>query len=80
MSKIIISHDVDHLSSYEHFSDLIIPKFVVRALIEKAKGIISFEELILRYKDTIKGKWNFVCELSDFDKEHNIKSTFFFAT
>ncbi len=37
--KIIISHDVDHITVLEHNRDLIIPKFIVRSFLYKGLGI-----------------------------------------
>jgi hypothetical protein len=50
--KIIISHDIDHITVFEHKKDLIIPKFIIRSFIELGLGYISFSELgvkIYRY-------------------------------
>lgn len=78
-SAIIVSHDVDHISPYEHLNDLILPKFIVRALIERSKGYISSNELWKRLEEFLHNKWNSIDELADFDLQHNVSSTFFFA-
>ena len=39
--KVIISHDVDHITAWEHSKDLIIPKFVARMFVEHGLGYIS---------------------------------------
>ncbi len=77
--KIIISHDVDHLTVWEHKGDLIIPKFWVRSLIEVGLGAISLREFLLRFKDFIFNKWNNIEELLEFNKANNIPATFFFG-
>ena len=55
--KAIISHDIDHLTVWEHTTDLILPKFVVRANIELVMGKISIGEYMLRIGDFFKNKW-----------------------
>ncbi|MCD4712907.1 MAG: hypothetical protein K8R73_06450 [Clostridiales bacterium] len=77
--KIIISHDVDHITVWEHRRDLIIPKFVVRSFIEFALGFIASSELNGRLKNLAKGKWQNLEELMRFDKENRVPSTFFVA-
>jgi len=77
--KVIVSHDVDHLSIWEHKGDLIIPKFVLRSLLELSLGYITFKEIYARFKEFLKNKWNHIEELIEFDSSNNIKSTFFFG-
>jgi len=75
--KIIISHDVDHISAWEHSKDLIIPKFIARALIEWCFGYISTSEVKGRLLSVINNKWNQIEELMEFDSSNSIPSTFF---
>ena len=76
--KIIISHDIDHITVWEHlFKDLIIPKFLVRSKLELWSGKISFAEYFNRLGDLFKNKWNGVDEVIEFNKNKNIKSSFF---
>ncbi len=75
--KIIISHDIDHLTVFEHYKDPIIPKFIVRAAIERFKGKINNKELILRYRNLLKNKWQNLNELMEFEKKFNIPATYF---
>lgn len=75
--KIIISHDVDHITVLEHNRDLIIPKFIVRSLIELGFGYTSISEINNRFAECLKNKWQNIKELMKFDKENNIHSTFF---
>ena len=75
--KVIISHDIDHLTVLEHKKDLIIPKFIVKSCIELVIKTISFREFFNRFKDFLKNKWHNLEELMKFDKENEIKATFF---
>ena len=75
--KIIISHDVDHITVWEHKKDLIIPKFLARNMIELTSGAISGKECCLRFAALFKGKWHNIEEIIGFDRENKISSTFF---
>ncbi|MCM1044009.1 MAG: hypothetical protein NC417_00725 [Candidatus Gastranaerophilales bacterium] len=78
--KIIISHDVDHLYSTEHWRhDLIIPKLWVRSLIYLCRRQINFKVFLARVIFPFQKKWNRTAEVLQFDKEHYIPSTFFFG-
>lgn len=77
--KVIISHDVDHITTWEHNKDLIIPKFIVRGFIELGLGYISTTEIMGRLKGIILNKWQNLEELMKFDRENNVSSTFFFG-
>lgn len=77
--KLIVSHDVDHLSSYEHRHDLLVPKYVARALLEVGKGRIGAREFGTRMAETARGRWNHVRALAAYDAGVGIRSTFFFA-
>jgi hypothetical protein len=78
--EIIVSHDVDHLTLWEHAKkDLIIPKFFIRSYIEFINQKISIKELVLRHSDLITNKWNGIQEIIEFNKENGIVSTFFFG-
>ena len=77
--KIIVSHDVDHISTYEHLSDLVVPKYIGRAGVELLKGRIGLSQFAIRMGEMLIGKWNFIRELAAFDARVGIKSTFFFA-
>jgi len=56
---------------------LIIPKFVLRALIEFGLGFISGGEVKYRLLSLIKNSWNHIEALMVFDRQHGIPSTFF---
>ena len=75
--KIIISHDVDHITVWEHKKDLIVPKFIIRSSIELYLGKICIEEYFLRFKSLVTNKWQNLEKLMQFDKENVIPSTFF---
>jgi len=75
--KIIVSHDIDHITAFEH-KNMLIPKFLIRASIELAIGVISFSEYLLRYKSIfIENKWQNLNEIMDFNEKNNIPTTFF---
>jgi hypothetical protein len=75
--KIIISHDVDHITVSEHFRDSIIPKFIIRSKIEFLTGKISFKQYFLRFKHLLQNKWQNINELMEFNLQNNIPATFF---
>lgn len=77
--KVIISHDIDHITVWEHKKDLIIPKFLLRNMIELIGGIISCKEYCLKFASLFKNKWHNIEELIDFDGRESIPSTFFIA-
>ena len=77
--KIIVSHDVDHIRAWEHKWDLIIPKFIVRNLIEYCSKYISGSEMKYRFRNLVTNKWQNLNELMEFDRRHDIPSTFFVA-
>ncbi|HBE44900.1 MAG TPA: hypothetical protein DDW17_05450 [Deltaproteobacteria bacterium] len=79
--KIIVSHDIDHLSVREHiFKDLIIQKYLVWSLLELIKKKISlkiFSRKIIRLFK--KDSWNNLGKLLKFDQVNGVDSTFFVA-
>lgn len=76
--KVIISHDIDHMTVWEHLpKDLILPKFIVRSNIELLKGKIQLAEYFNRHTDFIANKWQGIKEVMDFNDSVGIKSTFF---
>lgn len=77
--RVIVSHDVDHLSVREHKKDLIIQKFIVRSMIETVYGTVSLKTFKQRISDLAADKWNSIEEILEFDSKHSVKSTFFFA-
>jgi len=77
--KIIISHDVDHITVWEHKKDLIIPKFLIRNIVELMNGSIGGKELNLRFVSFFNNKWHNIEELLDFDGKESLPSTFFIS-
>jgi hypothetical protein len=78
MMKVIVSHDIDHISVTEHlFKDLIIPKHIVRSQLEWLNGKISFQEVIFRFQDLFKNKFNNVKELIEYNNAKEVNGTFF---
>lgn len=77
--KVIVSHDVDHMTVGEHYKDLIVPKYIVRNVIELIKGTISLKEYFLRWKLLFSNKWQHITEIMDYNDALGIKSNFFFG-
>jgi len=76
--KAIVSHDIDHLTLSEHYlKDLIVPKYFVRSYIELFSGKISFSELLNRYVDVFRNKWQHIEALHEFNKKHHVPTTYF---
>lgn len=75
--KIIISHDIDHLTFSEHWRDFFIVNYIVRAKIEWLCRKISFHELLLRIMRIFSNRIHNLEELLQFDSENKIPSTFF---
>lgn len=76
--KAIISHDIDHITVWEHLlKDTIIPKFIIRSKIELLTGRISINEYMLRFADLFKNKWQNINELIEFNQANAIASSFF---
>jgi peptidoglycan/xylan/chitin deacetylase (PgdA/CDA1 family) len=78
--KAIISHDIDHITVWEHlFKDTIIPKYLTRMHIELLTNKISLREYTLRWSDFFKNKWQNVDELITFNNISGVPSSFFVA-
>jgi hypothetical protein len=77
--KIIVSHDVDHITAWEHSNDLIVPKFIVRSLIEAGLGYSSLSEFAKRSGSIIYNKWHNIESMMEFDRQRKVPSTFFIA-
>jgi peptidoglycan/xylan/chitin deacetylase (PgdA/CDA1 family) len=77
--KAIISHDVDHITVFEHWKDLIILKYFIRSFIELLIKRITWKEFNFRIQDIYRNKWQNISDLIEFDKKNNIQSTFFIA-
>jgi len=78
--KAIISHDIDHITVWEHlFKDTIIPKYMARMHIELLNGRISMREYTLRWSDLFRNKWQNIDELITFNNINGVPSSFFIA-
>lgn len=76
--KVIVSHDIDHLTAWEHsFKDAILPKYILRMHIELVLGKIRFKEYLLRTKSLFNNKWNHIEDLINFNRSMGIPSQFF---
>lgn len=77
--RVILSHDVDHITVWEHWKDPILPKYIVRAYLERALGKISWKELALRHSDFLTNRWERITEVMDLHDKLDIRSCFFFG-
>lgn len=75
--KIIISHDVDHQTAWEHAWDGILVKFWLRNSYELLAGSISFENYKNMLAELISNRWQYIEPLIQFDNEHHIPATYF---
>jgi len=74
--KIIVSHDIDHITAWEHKNG-IIPKHIVRSSIELVTLNLTFKEYMLRIQELYNNKWQNIEEIIVFNLEHQIPATFF---
>ncbi len=80
MIKVIVSHDVDHLYSRDHwFRDFIYPKLFVRSSIQMVRRRITIKEWWLRNLSCFQKNRNHIREVMDFDREYGVPSVFFFG-
>lgn len=78
--KILISHDVDHLTVAEHFfRDLIIPKMLVRSFLHLLSGKINAKTFLNRLGIVFKKNMNEIENVMKFDLSNGIPSVFFFG-
>jgi peptidoglycan/xylan/chitin deacetylase (PgdA/CDA1 family) len=77
--KIIVSHDVDHLTVLEHKKDLIVQKYIIRCLFETMNGSIGLKDLQNRLHEIGSNKWQNISEIIRYDRDHRIPATFFIA-
>lgn len=77
--KAIVSHDVDHLTVWEHGLDGIIAKHVIRNFIEMGLGYVSLREVAGRLGDIGRNRWHNLELLMRFDREQAVPATFFFG-
>jgi len=77
--KVIVSHDIDHLTASEHLRDLIVPKHIVRSLIELGLGYATVAEMGNRLEDILENRLHNLEALLKFDKAERVPSTYFVA-
>jgi len=77
--KLIVSHDVDVLQTSDHLRDLLMLKRVIRGGIECALGYATGREVLQRCSDILKNRLHRLPELIEFDRQHQVPSTFFFG-
>jgi hypothetical protein len=77
--KIIVSHDVDNLTVFEHTRDLIVPKYLVRCAIEWSNGSINRQDLKCRLNELKSNKWQNIHEIIKYNTDNEIPTTFFIA-
>jgi peptidoglycan/xylan/chitin deacetylase (PgdA/CDA1 family) len=77
--KIIVSHDIDNLTVFEHKKDFVIQKYLIRCLIEKFHGTIDSFDFKLRLKEIISNKWQNISEIIHYNQQNKIPTTFFIA-
>jgi hypothetical protein len=77
--KIIVSHDVDHLSVRENLPDGLVAKFSLKSGMEFVVGRIGIREFALRCQALRSDVWNGIEPIMDYDEAEGIPSTFFFG-
>jgi len=78
--KIIVSHDVDHLTWSEHlWKDLYIPKLWVRSLKLLLTGVIDRKTFASRINFWGNDRMNRIEELMAFERSMNVPATYFFV-
>lgn len=75
--KAIVSHDVDHITFWEHKKDMLVPKFFIRNFLELTYKQISMSEICGRSVNIMRNKWHNLEDLMTFNKENHIPATFF---
>jgi len=75
--KAIISHDIDTLTIFEHYKDLIIPKHIIRSLIEMINGGITLKEVGYRVSEFMVNRNNYIEDIIAFNEKMKVPTTFF---
>lgn len=78
--KVVVSHDVDHLTFIEHWRDAAVPKFVLRGVVEAARGTSSWQALARKLRRLAGNSAHNLEELLAFNRDHGVPATYFFAT
>jgi len=76
--KIIISHDVDHLSIHEHWlKDLFIWKFLFKTILYTMTGRLLFRVGLRRLCALFSRRFHNIDEVMTVDRQFSVPSTFF---
>ncbi|MBN1879720.1 hypothetical protein JW823_06385 [bacterium] len=78
--KVIVSHDIDHLTAWEHMADGMLAKFIARSTMHAVLHKICLREYIARFGEILKNRWENIDDLMEYDKDQGIPSTFFVGT
>ena len=77
--KVIVSHDVDHLTFSEHWRDSVVPKYIARGFLEAMGGSSTFTAFGRRLHRLGANRAHSLDALAAFDLDHEVPATFFFA-
>ncbi len=77
--KAIVSHDVDHLTAWEHVRDGALLRFLARSTMQAATRGIPARVAAGRLSEIARNRWHNLDELAEFDRHMDIPSTFFFG-
>ena len=77
--RVVVTHDVDHLSVWEHWRDLVLPKFLGLSIYELLTKRSPVKEFKYRLAEILKNEWNNIELLAKYDKRHGVSSAFYFA-
>lgn len=75
--KVIVSHDLDHITAWEHAWDGVLAKFLIRSSLQLMSGSIELGEYGSRIAELVRNQWHNLDELIEFDRRNRIPSTFF---
>lgn len=75
--KVIISHDVDHLTVWEHLMDGILLKFWLRNSMGLLAGTVSPANIRSMLTEMLDNRWQYIDALTQFDREHGIPASYF---
>ncbi|MBN1185045.1 MAG: hypothetical protein JXB49_22355 [Bacteroidales bacterium] len=75
--KVIVSHDIDHITALEHLGDNILIKMAIKSIIELTRSKISRSEFANRIKEVCYNRFQNIQELIEFDLYNKIPATFF---
>ena len=75
--KVIISHDVDHLTAWEHLQDGILLKFLLRHSFEFISGSVTLSNFKSIGGELLQNRWEHLDEIMQFDRAHQVPATYF---